>query len=425
MPRKIRDSVVVITGAASGIGRATALEFARKGATVVVAARREQALQELVSECEQAGGRALVVPTDVSNQEAVNTLARRAVETFGRIDVWVNNAALSLFGRFEETPIEDYKRVLEVNILGYVYGARAALPVFREQGSGVLIQVSSIVALATQPYTSPYVMSKAAVRTMSMSLRQELLLDGNHDIHVCTVLPATIDTPFFQHAANYTGRATKAMPPVYPATRVAKTIVGLAKNPKREVMVGNAGRMLGMIRTIAPGLAERMMAQQVDKTHLYRDKWQEPTSGNLWEPMPQYDQVSGNWTSGGVQPEEAAPQRAMGLIVAAAAGLAFFFWQRQRQPQTLREQVLEQGSTAIGSAGKLLQFRRRQRQPQTLSEQLLEQGSNTLGAAGKLFSFQKQNGIIARGMDTLSAASDLLPGQKRSRWSRITARVLG
>jgi hypothetical protein len=196
----------------------------------------------------------------------------------------------------------------------------------------VLINVSSIVALATQPYTSPYVMSKAAVRVLGMSLRQELVLEGTKNIHVCTVMPATIDTPFFQHAANYTGRATKAMPPVYPVERVAKTIVGLAEKPKREVMVGNAGRMLGLIRTLSPALAERQMATQVDKTHLYLNKPQAPTSGNLWQPMPEYDKVSGGWTASGLQEHEAAPRRRLGLVGLAAVAIpAVLLWRRRQR----------------------------------------------------------------------------------------------
>lgn len=295
MPRPIPDSVVVITGASSGIGRATAMMFAQQGATVVLGARREQALEEVVSACERAGARALAVPTDVTDENAVRHLARRAVEAFGRIDVWVNNAAVTLFGRFEETPPDVYRRVIETNLFGYIYGARAVLPIFREQGSGVLINVSSMVAKVAQPYTSAYGLTKAAIRSLSMSLREELLLDGQHDIHVCTVMPATIDTPFFQQAANYTGRAVKAMPPVYSVDEVAQTILKLAQKPTSEVMVGRSARMLSAQHTIAPSKAEMMMAQMVDKEHLYQDRRAEPTPGNVFKPMPEYAMVSGGW----------------------------------------------------------------------------------------------------------------------------------
>ena len=128
MAKKLKDLVVVITGASSGIGQATALEFAEQGASVVLAARREWALREVAIECERRGGQALHVPTDVTDEAAVHELARRALEHFGRIDVWVNNAAVGLFSRFEDAPIVDFRRVIETDLFGYVYGARAVLP---------------------------------------------------------------------------------------------------------------------------------------------------------------------------------------------------------------------------------------------------------------------------------------------------------
>jgi len=292
---RVKDSVVVVTGASSGIGRATALACASAGAGVVLAARRAEALAEVARECEKAGGEAFIVPTDVTDADAVQAVARRAVERFGRIDVWVNCAAVTAFAPFQEIPLEDFRRILDVDVMGYVHGARAALPHLRDRGKGVLINVSSIVAAVPQPYTHAYSMSKAAVRVLSASLRQELRLEGAKKVKVCTVMPATIDTPFFDHTANYTGRKAKAMPPVYSAERVARTIVDLIRVPRREAVVGPMGRNLVMQSKIAPGLTERMMALQVDKTHLYRTKPAPATHGNLFDPAPGTGAVSGGW----------------------------------------------------------------------------------------------------------------------------------
>jgi len=325
MPRKLGDSVVVITGASSGIGRAAALAFAREGSGVVLAARREQLLLEAAAECEAQGGQALAVPTDVTDEGAVEELARRAVEHFGRIDVWVNNAGVGLFSRFEEAPMDAYRRAIETDLFGYIYGARAALPLFREQGSGVLINNSSVVAKASQPYTSAYVISKVGVRALSESLRQELILDGAKDIHVCNVMPASIDTPFFQHAANYTGRAAKALNPVYDAERVAKTMVRCAKRPKREVIVGNAGRMLALQHTLSLGLYERVAARMIDRDH-FQDRPAPPGAGNLFDPMPEGTGVSDGWKSDGKSPAGRAA-----LVGAAVAIPALLGWRWLRR----------------------------------------------------------------------------------------------
>jgi NAD(P)-dependent dehydrogenase (short-subunit alcohol dehydrogenase family) len=312
MPRAIKDSVIVITGASSGIGRATALEFARQGATLLLAARREQALQEVARECDLIGGTALAVPTDVCDEEAVKTLARRAIDTFGRLDVWVNNAAVTLFARFEEAPSDVFRKVIETNVFGYVHGARAALPYFREQGSGILINVASVVGGSPQPYTSAYVMSKFAIRGMAGCIRMELNLDQASDIHVCTVLPATIDTPLFKETANYTGRQPKAMNPVYPPEEVANTIVGLVERPQREVIVGQAGYLMMAQSAFLPDLYEHTMAKQVDQDHL-GDTPAPDSPGNLFEPMPEYATVTGGFEQTG------EPQKMVAKMIQEAA----------------------------------------------------------------------------------------------------------
>ena len=298
MAKKLKGAVVVITGASSGIGRATALAFAGKGASVVVAARRDEALRDLVAEIEGNGGMALAVPTDVTDEQAVQRLADQAVQRFGKVDIWVNNASVMLFAPFTDAPLADYRRVMDVNFFGYVHGARAALAEFRKQGKGTLINVSSVVTRMPQPYTSAYVASKHAVHALGESLRQELTLAGAKDIHVVNVLPAVIDTPLFQHAANYTGRRPKTFPPVYPAKNVANAIVRSAIHPKRDVYVGNAGRLLNLQMKFMPAAVERAAATMVDKGHL-EDTPTPSTSGNLFEPMTQGADVSGGWKATG------------------------------------------------------------------------------------------------------------------------------
>ncbi|MFI9152323.1 SDR family oxidoreductase [Streptomyces sp. NPDC053367] len=318
---RVRHSVVVITGASSGIGRATAHAFARKGCAVVLASRRAEALEAVRQECERhRDAEALVVPTDVTDAAAVENLARRALQRFGRIDVWVNCAAVTVFGPFEETPLEDIRKVLDVNVMGYVHGARAALRVMRDQGSGTLVNVSSIVGVVSQPYTHAYGMSKHAVRALSSSLRQELRLDGAKCIHVCTVLPATIDTPLFEHAANYTGRKALAMPPVYSPERVARTILDLVRAPRREVVVGPMGRSMVLESRIMPGTVERMMARQVDKAHLSRKEPAPAGHGNLHVPASGTGAAHGGW--GGRRRTAMRRLTTATVLACAAAGVA-------------------------------------------------------------------------------------------------------
>jgi short-subunit dehydrogenase len=313
---RIRNSVVVITGASSGIGRATALRFAAKGARLVLAARGAESLEEVAAECRKCGAKAIAVPTDVTDVGRVEELAARAVQEFGSLDVWVNNAAVGAFGLLTEIPPKDFQRVLDVNISGYVNGARAALPRLRAQGSGVLINVASIVSEIPVPYSAAYSISKAAVRALSVSLRSELAREGVAGVDVCSVLPATIDTPFYQNAANYTGRRPMAMPPVYTAERVAKAVVRLVDHPRREAVAGGlAGRLLVLQHKVAPGAVEAATARQVDTRQLSRRQPAAVTSGNLHQPSQSIRKAS---VTGGWHGRRRTAQR----IVVGAAALA-------------------------------------------------------------------------------------------------------
>jgi NAD(P)-dependent dehydrogenase (short-subunit alcohol dehydrogenase family) len=287
----LRDSVVVITGASSGIGRAAALRFAGCRSAVVLAGRRGEALEEVAAACRERGGDAVAVVTDVTDQSAVEALAARAISAYGRIDVWVNNAAVTLFARFEEAPMDAYRRVIETNLFGYIYGARAVLPHFRRQRSGVLINVGSVVGIIGQPYTSAYCLTKFAIRGLGECLRQELL---GEPIHVSTILPSAIDTPLFASAANYTGRAAKPLGPVYDPEQVADAILRVARRPVRELVVGTSGWILAMAHTLSPALTERLMARQVETDH-FQDRPEQPTAGNLFEPRRGGATIGGGW----------------------------------------------------------------------------------------------------------------------------------
>ncbi|MCQ6272669.1 SDR family oxidoreductase [Pseudarthrobacter sp. R1] len=313
---RVRNSVVVITGASSGIGRATALRFAAKGARLVLAARGSESLDAVAAQCRKRGAKAIAVPTDVTDPGKVEALASRAVEEFGRLDVWVNNAAVGAFGLLTEVPPTEFQRVLDVNITGYVNGARAALTRQTAQGSGTLINVSSIVAEVPLPYSAAYSMSKAAVRALSISLRSELAREGVTGVNVCTVLPATIDTPFYQNAANFTGRRPMALPPVYTPQRVAKAVVKLAAHPRRETLAGGvAGRLLVLQHKFTPGAVEAATARQVDRRQLSRRRSATVTTGNLHQASQSIGKAS---TTGGWHGRRRTAQR----MVAGAAALA-------------------------------------------------------------------------------------------------------
>ena len=283
---------VVITGAASGIGRATARLFAEEGAHLVLAGRDAGTLDAVAAECRDRGAAVVTVPTDVAVEQEVERLADAAVQRFGGIDVWVGNASLYSFGTFEQTPSEAFDRIIDVNLRGQVYGARAALRVFRDQGHGVLVSVASVYSRITSPFVSPYVTSKFGLLGFLEVLRLELR--DTPGIDVCAVLPATVDTPIHQHAANYTGQPVRPLPPVVDPVRVARAVVEVSHRPRRLVQVGRVQSLFVLVRALAPAVYEPMVVRVYSMIAVRRGSVP-ASSGNLFDADRERTGVTGGW----------------------------------------------------------------------------------------------------------------------------------
>ena len=293
--QEVSGKVVVITGASSGFGKGTALQLAGRGAKLVLAARRDNLLEELAQQCQAQGGEAIAVHADVSKQADVEQLAQTALSTFGRIDVWINNAGGGAIGRFEEVPIDKHVQVIETDLLGTIYGSYYAMQQFHAQGSGILINVASVIGKVPAPYFASYAAAKHGVVGLSAALRQELDVNKIENIRVCTVMPTSMDTPFFEHAGDYTGHQVVPIPPVYEPEQVIEALVSLVSNPKDEVAVGGtAGPGFTMMHNLFPGLTEHMMAKVTHKSLMDAEPHAD-TGGSVSEPIPAGTEVGGGW----------------------------------------------------------------------------------------------------------------------------------
>ncbi|SRR6266508_155889 len=293
MVRDISDQVVVLTGASSGIGRETALEFARAGAGLVLAARNRPALDTLVDEVRRLGGRAVAVPTDVADFDQVAELAAQAVARFGRIDTWVNNASVSTYGTVEQIDVGEIRRVIEVNLLGEIHGMKAALPHLRAAG-GTIINVSSTLGKRAVALQAPYCAAKHGVVAFGEALRLELR-HAKVPVAVVDVLPSSINTPLFEHARSKLGVLPRPIPPVYEPRVVAQAIVAAAQRPVREVYAGFAGRALAAAQRVSPALVDWYLlgpGRIVDSQRTDR-----PDNGqdNLYQPVPEPGSTTGSF----------------------------------------------------------------------------------------------------------------------------------
>lgn len=287
----LKGKTVVVVGASSGFGRGSALRLGQLGANVVLAARREAALNGLVVQIETAGGCAMAIPADVSNAQEVERVARLAVERFGTIDVWINNAGVGALGFFWDIPIEDHARLIDVNLKGLIFGAHAALVRFRGQGFGTLVNVGSIDSEVPLAYQASYAASKAAVLSLSRSLNEELRLSGSKQIKVATIMPWAVDTPWWLHAANYSGHAPR-MAAMDDPELVVQAIVNAYVNPKEETPVGWKAKASKLSHHIFPDLTERLSGD-IAGHEVQKAQPTPATTGAIYAPMTGTEKVDG------------------------------------------------------------------------------------------------------------------------------------
>jgi len=269
--KKLKNQVIIITGASSGIGLATARMAARKRARVVVAARNETELRNLCEEIQRSGGEARYVAADVANEQEIRRVAAEAVGHFGGFDTWVNNAGVSIYGRILDTQIEDARRLFDTNFWGVVHGSRIAAEHLRQAG-GALINVGSVVSDVAAPLQGFYAASKHAVKGFTDALRMELE-EQKAPISITLIKPGAIDTPYTQHAKNLLEDEPTHTPPVYDPELVAEAILHAAENPVRDFFVGGGAKLMSTMGRYAPRMADKYMeSMMVSGTHSGRPR---------------------------------------------------------------------------------------------------------------------------------------------------------
>ena len=287
--KPVEEQVVVLMGASSGIGRETALRFARRGAKVVASARSKEGLDSLVEEIRGEGGEAIAVPADTSEFDQVKAVADRTVEEYGRLDTWVHLAAVGLFATFEQTTPEEFARVIDVNLMGQVYGAMAALPHLKREGRGALIHISSVEAKRSFPFHSAYGASKHGIDGFLEALRVELKHEG-WPISVTQMMPGTINTPFFDKGRSKLGVKPVGIPPIYEPETVADIILYAAENPARDLVSGGAAQALIITQRLSPRMLDAVLATRAGFSPQMTDEPRsEDDPDNLYAPIRGHD----------------------------------------------------------------------------------------------------------------------------------------
>jgi short-subunit dehydrogenase len=278
--KPLNEQVIVITGASSGIGLATARAAAVKGARVVLAARSTDTMEGIAEELRRAGGEAEVVTVDVADRKGMERLADAAATRFGGIDTWVNNAGLAIYGRLDEVPEEDSRRLFDVNFWGVVNGSLAALPHLK-RSRGTLINIGSEASEEALPMLGMYAATKHAVKGFTDSLRVEVQMD-TVPVQVTLIQPSAVNTPFPQHARNYTGLEPSLPDPTIEPDQVAEAILDAACNPRRDVKVGTMAHVNTMMNKLAPKLADKMAGREAES--LVKNQSAQDPAGTLYRP---------------------------------------------------------------------------------------------------------------------------------------------
>ncbi|MGN7986204.1 SDR family oxidoreductase [Pedobacter sp. 22226] len=312
----LRNKTVVITGASSGVGLATAEAFARAGCKLILASRGEEALNNAVERCRALGAQSLGVPTDVSEYEHVENLVNRALEFTGSIDYWVNNAGVMASGKFEEIPIEVSHQVVKTNLFGYMNGAHAVIPVFKRQGYGVLINNVSIGGFMPAPYSAVYSSTKFGIKGMMECIQGEL--SDEADIHVCNLYPQIQRSTGNMHSAKYSGLDFKIPPSAADPKDTAKALLNLALNPKKDKFPDFNSWALKTMHDIFPKLLVNTASAGMRVLMKLKDG--APTDGNVLRPSGFPHRIYGETL---LPVPSKRTKLVLGLGVLAAVGLIF------------------------------------------------------------------------------------------------------
>ena len=333
--KKLEDQVVVITGASSGIGLATARMAARRGAKLVLVARAEPALQQLTEELRAAGTDAIYVKADVGVETQVRDIRNAALNHFGGFDTWVNNAAVSIYGKITDVSLEDHRRMFDTNYWGVVYGSIVAADHLSNKG-GAIINIGSTVSDRAVPIQGIYSASKHAIKGFTDALRMEL----EHDklpVSVTLIKPAAINTPYTKHAKNYMPTEPEVPAPVYSPSIVAEAILYAAENPVRDLFVGGGAKALSMAGYYAPNLTDKFMerrmvdAQQKDEPSLLRHSGLDGPTGELKETGDYEGHVAKTslYTKARLH-----PRLTVGSFAFLATALGYAIWRRTSTEET-------------------------------------------------------------------------------------------